>query len=182
MHFEWIVPVVVLVVWLLQQLLRARENEEPVRPRPGAPAQGRGTSDIDRFLQEIDRMRRRPAGESSDRPRPAPPPVQRPRPVQAAPVPRVRPVPRPVTARSSEPPPEVIVVEAVQRGTPPAVVPVSTATPVHVAPRVSRALGDEGRRLAPGARAALELVRSPKSLAAAVLLQEILGPPRCRRR
>jgi hypothetical protein len=180
MHFEWIVPVVVLVVWLLQQLMRGRENEEPVRPRAGGPPRERNTSDIDRFLQEIDRMRRR-SGEGPQAERPRPP--QRPRPDQPAPVPRARPVPRPTPPRPAVPVPEVIAVPVTPSGAPvPIVVPVSPAQTAPAAPRVSRALGDEGKRLAPGARAALSLVRSPQSLASAVLLQEILGPPRCRRR
>ena len=60
MKFEWIVPVIVFVVWVLNQLLRNREIDEPVRPRPGAQGPTRSpTNDIDKFLQEIDRLRRK---------------------------------------------------------------------------------------------------------------------------
>src|SRR5262245_26627695 len=88
MKFEWIVPVIVLVVWALNQLLRSRENEEPVRPRPGQqPAPGTRTAgnDIDRFLQEIDRLRRKSAEERGEAERPRPAPAPRPRPAATAP-------------------------------------------------------------------------------------------------
>src|SRR4051812_48687963 len=109
MQFEWIVPVVVLIVWLVSTIVKGRQNDEPVRPRqPGGGDGRRPTSDIDRFLQEIDRLKRKAAEErgESARPAPPPPPVQRPRPVQ--PAPRVRPAGRPVRLEAV---PEVVVVQ-----------------------------------------------------------------------
>src|SRR5436190_19262088 len=92
MKLELILPVIIFVVWVLNHLLRNRENEEPVRPRAGSPAPNRGaTNDIDRFLQEIDRLRRKGGGRGETAERPAPKPVPRARPT-AQPVPRARPV------------------------------------------------------------------------------------------
>src|SRR5438034_4909941 len=105
---EWIVPVVVLIVWLVSTILKSREKAAPVRPRqPGAGDGRKPSSDIDRFLQEIDRLRRKSTDESNSAERPSPPPPPRARPVQA--VPRVRPVQKPVRLEAV---PEVVVVEA----------------------------------------------------------------------
>src|SRR6516225_4868154 len=92
LEFKWIVPVIVVIVWVINAILKSRENEEPVRPkRPGGgPREGRNpVGDIDRFLQEIDRLRQKTAEE---RGQPVPPPVVRP-------VPRARPAPTPAPPR-----------------------------------------------------------------------------------
>src|SRR4051812_25159912 len=86
---EWIVPVVVLIVWVISTIMKSRE-EEPARPRKAGAEPGRKpTGDIDKFLQEIDRLRRKSADEGRAA-RPAPPPVVRPAPA----VTRVKPAPR----------------------------------------------------------------------------------------
>src|SRR4051794_11044318 len=104
MKGEWIVPVVVLIVWLVSTILKSREKEEPVRPRrPGGDGR-KPSSAIDRFLQEIVRLRGQSSGESAPAARPVPPPP-RPRPVQQPP--RVRPVQKPVRLEAV---PEVLVV------------------------------------------------------------------------
>ena len=173
---EWIVPAVIGVVWLLNAILRSRDNDEPVRPaRPAGdrPNAGRGpTGDIDRFLQEIERMRRKSADERGESERPKPVPRVRPVP-QVVAVPRARPVVRPV--RTTEPPP-VLVVEA-----PRAVAALPQPAAVQPTTRVTRFM-DASRRSTPGTGMALNLLKSPQSLAAAVVLQEVLGPPKCRRR
>src|SRR5437588_7018224 len=112
---EWIVPVVVLIVWLISTILKSRENDEPVRPRQPGPGAGRKpTGDIDKFLQEIDRLRRKSAEEQGQTARTAPPTPPRVRPI-APPTPRVRPAPR---LRAAEP----VLVEAVPAVTPAAMV------------------------------------------------------------
>src|SRR5947209_937247 len=102
MKFEWVVPVIVVVVWLINAIVKARENDEPVRPkRPGVgPREARNpVGDIDRFLQEIDRLRQKTAEE-----RGAPPPAVRPvvvpraRPAPAVAPPRARPAAGPAWA------------------------------------------------------------------------------------
>src|SRR5436190_24029134 len=112
MKFELIIPVIVFVVWVLNQLLRNREIDEPVRPRPGAQGPARGsTNDIDKFLQEIDRLRRKGNEDRAEPERPVVKPVPRARPVVVQPVPRVRNSPRMREQRPVESVPEVTVVE-----------------------------------------------------------------------
>src|SRR5437867_1155277 len=130
---EWIVPVVVLIVWLVSTILKSREQDEPVRPKPAGGGDGRKpTGDIDRCLPEIDRLKRRAAEERGATARPAPPRV---RPVPAQAVPRVRPVQRPARV---EPP--MVVVESVPIVTPASAPPVLPQPAAHVAPKVSRTL------------------------------------------
>lgn len=172
---EWVVPVVVLIVWLVSTILKSREQNEPVRAKPGGGDGRKPTGDIDKFLQEIDRLRRKNAGEQGQtarqapQVRPIPPPVPR---VRA--VPRVKPVTRPA---------EVLAIEEVQ-----VVAPVSSPVAAEfVAPvRASKPLGvaqvsTMELRQSPGVTAALHLLRSPRTLAAAVVLEEVLGPPKCKR-
>jgi hypothetical protein len=171
MKFEWIIPVIVFVVWVLNQLLRSRENDEPVRPRPGAPNRS-PTNDIDRFLQEIDRLRRKGAEERGESERPPARPVPRARPVPP-PVQRARPAPRPLEVRPVQSAPEVVVVEAAPaRPAPPAAMPELRVQPVD----------RRGDRRPSATATAVALLRSPQTLAAALVLQEILGPPKCKRR
>ncbi|HEY1381856.1 MAG TPA: hypothetical protein VGF55_33965 [Gemmataceae bacterium] len=175
---EWIVPVVVLIVWLVSTILKSREQDEPVRPRrPGGGDGRKPSSDIDKFLQEIDRLRRKSADENPARPAPA-----RPRPVVAAPppVPRVR-AARPVRL---QPAVEAVVVEAVPAVTAAPIAPRSefvAPPPAPAKPRVAQVSTVE-QRSSPAVTAALHLLRSPRTLAAAVVLEEVLGPPKSKRR
>src|SRR5689334_20141579 len=116
MHWEWVVPVIALVLWILNNLIRnaddkqartARRRAEPGEERPAE----RSPSDVDQFLEEINRMRRRSApprhGEApevvraEEPPRPSEPPrpvylptvVETPRPER----PRPRPAQKPRT-------------------------------------------------------------------------------------
>src|SRR5438046_5753271 len=169
MKFEWVVPVIVVVVWLINAIVKARENDEPVRPkRPGGgPREGRNpVGDIDRFLQEIDRLRQKTADERGTA---VPPPVVRP-------VPRARPVPAAIQPRprpTSRPP---LVVEPL-----PVLQPVSPAAPI-VQPAARH--GDTARTLVPSmagrmaasyavdlprVKEALNLLRSRQSAATAVV-------------
>jgi hypothetical protein len=167
---EWIVPVVVLIVWVVSTIMKSRE-EEPVRPRKaGAEPARKPTGEIDKFLQEIDRLRRKSAEEQAQAVRGAPP-TPRVRPVTPAQS-RARPAPRPAPSVSP-----AVVAQAI-----PVVIP-APATPVYVAPnpaRAARAMAEA--RQTPGATAALHLLRSPRTLASAVVLLEVLGPPLSRRR
>ncbi|HLJ97077.1 MAG TPA: hypothetical protein VKU02_28190, partial [Gemmataceae bacterium] len=66
MHWEWLVPVLFFVFWIVSSLLQGAERERARmnRPRsvpggdrpPGTPR--RPASDIDRFLEEVNRRRR----------------------------------------------------------------------------------------------------------------------------
>lgn len=183
LEFKWIVPVIVVIVWVINAILKSRENEEPVRPkRPGGgPREGRNpVGDIDRFLQEIDRLRQKTAEERGTAP---PPPVVRP-------VPRARPVPAPAqrTRPAARPP---LAMEPL-----PLVQPASPAVPIVQPAAPGTRHGDTARTLVPSmagrmaasysvdlprVNEALNLLRSRQSAATALVLKEILGPPKCRR-
>jgi hypothetical protein len=184
LEFKWIVPVIVVIVWVINAILKSRENEEPVRPkRPGGgPRDGRNpVGDIDRFLQEIDRLRQKTAEERGTA---VPPPVVRP-------VARARPVPATAPARprpANRPP---LIVEPL-----PIAQPASPAVPIRQSPTPPARHGDTARTLVPSmagrmaasysvelprVNEALNLLRSRQSAATALVLKEILGPPKCRR-
>src|SRR5262249_3449491 len=78
-----------VLVWLISAVVRAsqdsgsRRDSSPARPAQGGQGQRverTSNSDIDRFMAEIDRLRRRgdgaPAGRPAEPPRPAPRPVE----------------------------------------------------------------------------------------------------------
>src|SRR5258706_69608 len=52
---EWMVPLVVLVVYALSAILKAKEQ---ANPQAQPPARRNPGQELDRFLQEIDRLRR----------------------------------------------------------------------------------------------------------------------------
>jgi hypothetical protein len=177
MKFEWIIPVIVVVVWIINAIVKARE-EEPVRPKRPAegPRGGRNaTGDIDRFLQEIDRLRKQQPDRAEPVARPTPLPRARPVPA-TTPSPRARPVP---VVRPVEPLPTVIVAD-LPPATAPAFAPLPTleSAPV-IAPQRAVPLS---RPTSPRVALALNLLRAPQSAGAAVILQEVLGPPKCKRR
>ncbi len=152
MKFEWIIPVVVLIVWLLNKLLRGQEEDEIVKPARG-PATRSPTSDIDRFLEEIDRMRK-----ANGAPPTAPIPVVRAVPVER---PRVRPA-------------APVAIPAVLPVSEPLSAPVAVPVPEAAKPFVSAF----SRRRSPLAETLGVMLRSPQSIRAAVVLQEVLGKPK----
>src|SRR5947207_13832341 len=100
---EWVVPVVVMIVWLINTLIKGREEERAAGSARGRrPVDRNPSSDIDRFLQEIDRLRKQNEPERREPVAAALPPVASPV-VTAVPVKRPRPQPRPVLP----PPPKV---------------------------------------------------------------------------
>src|SRR5262245_61099032 len=183
LEFKWIVPVIVVIVWVINAILKSRENEEPVRPkRPGgAPREGRNpVGDIDRFLQEIDRLRQKTAEERGTT---MPPPVVRP-------VPRARPVPTSAPTRTRPAARQPLTMEPL-----PVVHPASPAVPIVQPAASAGRQGDTARTLVPSMAGriaasysvdlprvteALNLLRSRQSAATALVLKEILGPPKCR--
>ena len=191
----WLILLIPVAVSILSLLFRATK-EEPRRPgrmRPGeGPVAGRpqrrSVSDIDQFLEEINRRRReaaerRRAAEAPSAPvRPAPPEDRPPLPppVRARPLPPpvVKPPRRPERERQ-EPPrlreqEKIIIAEVVpsarQSGpampAPEAAAQVAVATPRPASPALTQLL---------------PLLRSRQGLRTAFLLQEILGRPVCRR-
>jgi hypothetical protein len=170
------------------------QNANPNAPRPRVPAPPggggdarTGNSDMDRFLAEIDRLRRKTAEA------PPPPPNQ----VPAVPV--VQPTKQPdrprarVVAELAEP--QAPQPQARQdhgfNAPPPQMAEVPTAAPVVATPpsgtgapatRVTR-LATRARPVAktPFAKNLTTLLNSGQGLALAIVLQEILGPPRCKK-
>jgi hypothetical protein len=173
---EWIIPVIIAVVWILNALLRNRENDEPARAPRGKAAERPGnrnaTSEIDRFLQEIERMKKQSPDET------AAPSVQRapaPKVRPVSPPPRVRPVTvRPAKARLDAGSVPVVVVESA-----PAAVPI--AAPSTSSRLAMTAAIPQTRRTNRALAGALAMLRSPNSAAQAVVLTEILGPPKGKR-
>ncbi len=133
-----------------------------------------GAGDIDRFLEEINKLRQKPAGgvEPASRPprkaepvRPAKPATPRKaepvaRPTIAAPLPRLEDLPvAPMVARPLSPPP----------------MPAGASKPMVMKPAKEAAPPTAFNRQFAG------LLTDPKSLPLVFLLQEILGPPKCKR-
>src|SRR5207244_12770963 len=63
----WLVPVIILLIWIINHFLRGNEDDRPARRARTAERQGEGrparrsTSEIDRFLDEVNRRRRQQA-------------------------------------------------------------------------------------------------------------------------
>jgi hypothetical protein len=206
---KWLIPLVVVFVIILSNLARIAQDEKKQlprrRPRPNGERDAtmqprRPTSEVERFLDEVNRRRRADAAGPRP-PLPPRPPAVPPRvvaerpasrdvqdlpaavlPVAAAPVDQSMPTKRP--PREMSPPTE-------RRGPTPAVEEILTATVVPFPP---------GSAPAPAATAAtgtapvvarkpdtatavmlLKLLRSPASLKTAVVLREVLDGPLCRR-
>jgi len=195
MHWELLVPVVVLAVWILSHLFRgAEEMKELPRAQPGQPAPPEPPrSEVDKFLDEIKRMRR----EVSE-PRPAPPanlkdipeviPVEqpRPRPVPPPQQPQNRPpAPRPANVRQANPntlPPPRPPQKQTKLRRPEAPKPTLAPPPSADVPHAAPAVVFFQHTPSPAITQTLVLIRNPTTLPAAFILQEVLGPPRSKRR
>jgi hypothetical protein len=178
---EWMLPVFIVVVWIVQYVLRNREKEEPLRAargKPGdRPANRNPGSEIDRFLQEIERMKKKSGEERPEPPKPNRAPLPKVLPVVAKP-PRVRPVaPRVSVGPANAESVPVIAIERMPTSTPSA----AALRPVGTLVTAPKAIA-RPRRLSPALDGALRLLRSPQSAASAIVLNEILGPPKCKRR
>jgi hypothetical protein len=155
---------------------RPRTTTRGDRP-PGEPAPRRNASDIDRFLEEVNRRRRQAA---ERRPTPEPP-RQRPpsRPPSPPPV-RRQPPPRSVERIPTAE--QIPVVEAVATAVA-ARPPVATAVPAAAAaPQPAIVLQSPTVQPPPAhLQQLMGLLTAPDSLRTAFMLQEVLGAPRCRR-
>lgn len=174
MKLEWLVPVIVIIVYAIGWIIKAKEEIDAKANKPVGKAPGK---ELDRFLQEIDRLRKQqesaPTAKASrddddEQPEPV---IVRPvvRPVQPVPqravVPRARPVP-------ATPSPVFAVTQPEDRprpGTPLTRAGKATSAPAPVIPRHSTING------------VLALLRNPRTVSTALVLNEILGPPRSKR-
>lgn len=171
---EWIIPVVIAVIWILNAVLRNRENEEPVRVARGKRGErpdGRNpTSDIDRFLQEIEKMKQKSAEPTAEPPKPVRP-IPKVRPVQPMP-PRVR----PVSQRIKTPTTDVVPILVVEQPQTTPVAPPLRSQPAGAPPTSSR------RTAAPALTGLVRQLHSPQSVVNAIVLSEILSPPKSMRK
>jgi hypothetical protein len=160
-----------------QQAEQARRAQARAANRGGGGAGRAGSSDIDRFLEEIDKLRRKSATGERERERPPAVPVARraPRPTPAD-VPTVS----PRKPRLSEEASRAFEVTAA----PPRLAPLPRLEELPTAPvAAGRPIGTP-----PQTRAKTEfatqlgaLLGSQQALPLAVVLQEVLGPPKSKR-
>ncbi len=168
----------------------------PQPPRRGPRPQG-PISDIERFLMEVERLRRKTAEEKQradddvdevEMVGPAPPPVQRPRPRRVEPeVLEVIPAaPRPTpSAYDQAPPPPGPALSAYDQRPSPGLTTATVARPAEIErPQeiaTVRTAGQGGKAVTQVSRDVVALLRS-KQVQTAIILSEILGPPKCKRR
>jgi hypothetical protein len=202
----WLILLIPVAVSILSLLFKSKEEPKrdgrlrpPPTARPGGPTRPgrRPVSDIDQFLEEINRRRReaaerrRPTEPTAaptpppivERPAP-PPPIPQREPLRPVPVPpprlprrpeRERPLPTRIRERPLQPEP-VLVAEPVPPPPPP-------APPAPPAPAVPAVLGTYvvTRPPSPALTQLVTMLRSPQSLRTAILLREIFDPPVSRR-
>ena len=175
--FHWevlIIPAIALVVWILTTLFRGAENAQlPPRRERDEFAPTRPATSLDRTLEEARRRRQPPVR------RPLPRPEVR-RPVLLEEVkepPRPRAPAKPIVLQLAEPEPPRPQPRPEFAPAPPPRAP-AAALPAPVAD-VARVVPQPASPVLAQVR---QLLRSPRSAAAAFVLREILGPPRCRRR
>jgi len=194
--------------------LKRRESLPAAVPTRGPVPQARpGVSDVDRFLQEIDRLRQRGAGGGGPAAPAAPAPVLAPKQkAKPLPVPTIAPKKKVRLSEEAEPAPFVTTApELAQRSTvrpnqslledlptatvvgasPPLPPPRSTDAPAAsvVTRPLPRPISSHATRVTrvsvpttPFGRQLMALLASPQSLPVAVVLTEILGQPKCRKR
>lgn len=172
-RFEWIVPIVVFLVYVLGHILKAKEAgqqaQQPAKRNPG--------QELDRFLQEIERLRRQqenrgPSAQSkSDDEDDEMPTEERPvvvvREVRPSPmlprvVVQVQPTPQTQPQRTRDPEP-------------------AERTRQVVLPSKAPSVTYTRRSSVNPAATAMQLLANRKNIATAFALNEILSPPKCKR-
>ncbi len=160
---ELIIAILVGTFWIINMIAKARKENEANEPEQKANGQRPG-NELDRFLQEIDRFRRdRSAAAMNSPDEPTEKPATQ-RPVIIMPQ-------RPVILR----PPVPVLRAVVEQRTP--VLPVDAPQPATTRFQPSK---PEPARAPRKQLPAIRLLKSPESLITAMVLQEVLGPPKCR--
>lgn len=202
MDWAWVIPIIAFIVWVISQVIRASQQAN-IPPGPQRPPQARpqraADAEIERFLEEINRRRQAQAGRPLEErvpPRREPPPVQ---PVEApAPkplrprsaAPRVKPVSQPPPVRRR---PAPTLVEPLPTPPPP---PAPPPTPDLVqaaqaeAAAIAAEVGSlEFKPIAPVKRPEpspllkrLREMLTSDGIRAAILVNELISPPKCLRR
>jgi hypothetical protein len=179
----WVVFAIVIIIAIISavsQVLKSQQDASaPPRRRPKSSGNVRSSSgDIDRFLQEIDRLRKRPPGEAAA---PAPKPKAKKASPARTSVPTVEParprrVESPVASRVDELPVASVVPPRVF-GPPRAA---SIAPPVAAVAQVTSPLPRRGPTTPFGKNLAA-MLGTPQSVPMAFVLHEIFGPPKSQR-
>jgi hypothetical protein len=217
--FPVLVLVGALILWVVIQVVRAQQNEvndanknrrNPFdgnrpnnNPEANRTADKSSANDIDRFLQEIDRLRQRagkPKEEEKQQPKPpAPQPAQAaqtsspprpktpaPKPQQAPPPPKPRPAPRPEPVSMPAAPPQAPPTPPTPGSSPPPIPNQAerkfaefSAPPVLTSGSL---VGSAPAQLTKQAVSpVIEMIRSllkqPRGVTAALIIKEILDPP-----
>jgi hypothetical protein len=197
--FGWLVIVVFVLIWILNSFLRSGEEQKNANRRRnagGRPDSGsRRKTEIEEFLEEVNRRRRQKTDQATPAAEEAAPSMRTPlatrttrpatpvRPEQRRQKPAVRPS-RTVSQREIEQP---VIAEAVVVMEEP---PLSTVGQTKLGQLRSvperPAAAVQLTTMAPEIKAAplaelTALLKSTEGMRAAMILQEVLGPPRCKR-
>jgi hypothetical protein len=190
---NWIVVVVIIVIAVVsaiaQMIKNQQEKEQTPRrrsnARTNAPGVKTGTSDMDRFLQEIEKLRKRAAEGGEEPKKPVAKPTKNPRTV-----PTVSP---PSKSKRKELPPTVAPSRRIEQLPTATVVPPPVPPPQHFPADLGASIASTAPQLTdrpmvsraavPAATTAFGknlfgMLSNKQSLPMAVVLQEILGPPK----
>jgi len=188
MQIGWIVLAIVIIVAVISAVSQVLKGQQEAaapprrqRPRSSSGSVRSSSGDIDRFLQEIDRLRKRP-GEAAE------PPAKPKAKARATAVPIRQTVPTVEPARSRRVESQVayraeeLPVAAV---VPHPAAPKSAPQPVLITPTivaVGKIADTTGRREAqtPLGKNLAAMLSSPQAVPMAFVLHEILGPPKCK--
>lgn len=195
----FIIPLIALAVWILQYIFQG-EDESKQQPRPRQPGAAprpvnrprRPVSDLDRYLEETRRRRQddgRPVvvaevvpvapPRAEEKPRTVIPPARPaspPRVERRPPVPVPEPVRRPPPAQTSLP----AAMDVAPLPTNPIVRQQVASLRTDAPPMAVEVLGGSRAAASPLLGELARMLRTPRSLAAAVILHEMLERPRWR--
>lgn len=189
------VIIVIAVVSAISQMLKNQQEQAPRRRinpagNRGEPVRG-GSNDIDRFLQELDKLRKKQSGAPSGRTEDASsssPPVVKPKPKPKAkpvatpvPVKKAKSVAQPYRSKKSE---EALLAEIAQAS--PIYDPTAIAGSITTPDRVQSAPSGIEKPPRPEpktlfARDLLGLLSKGEAIPMAIVLSEVLGPPKCKK-
>jgi hypothetical protein len=196
--FGWLVIVVFVLIWILNSFLRSGEEQKNANRRRNAGGRpdggGRRKTEIEEFLEEVNRRRRQKTDQTSPTAEEAAPSMRTPLATRTTrPTTSVRPEPRrqkpaarptrTVSQREIEQP---VLAEAVVVMEEP---PLSTVGQAKLGQLTSvperPAAAVQLTTMAPEIKAAplaelTALLTSTEGMRAAMILQEVLGPPRCK--
>ena len=199
-----------LLGWLTQKLKNAQDRKQVERDRERRATAGpvvqssstanagprAGAQDVNRFMEEIDKLRQRGPGGAPPAPKPQAKPILKAVPVVAAkkkvrlgdaPLSTFETTAAPIQSRSINPSDDLPVATVVPPTfAPPTVKPIGSRSGASVVTAAVKPIGGAtkykergGIPTTPFGRQLVALLGSAQSLPMAVVLQEILGPPKC---